>query len=271
MASHEHYLPNPGFGWGYTPITRIGEPRADTGMSFGVLRLRPDESFAADASFETAALLLSGEVSFELGSRTESRARGSVFDEEPVALHCARGTTARLRARSEAELVLLQAENDAEFEPRLFDASSLLESELRDKGVLDDTSFRVVRAIFDRRNRPEAVLVLGEVLTLPGRWSSYPPHHHPQPEIYHYRFTRPQGYGHGELGDAVVKVRHGDTVKILDGNDHAQVAAPGYGMYYVWAIRHLPGAPYTGFEFTEGHRWLKEPHPEVWRLKGAGT
>ena len=85
--------------------------------------------------------------------------------------------------------------------------------------------------------------VLGEVVTMPGRWSSYPPHHHPQPEIYHYRFTRPQGYGHAELGDDVLKVKQFDTVKIFDGNDHAQCAAPGYGMYYSWVIRHLPDNP----------------------------
>ena len=59
--------------------------------------------------------------------------------------------------------------------------------------------------------------MLGEVVTLPGGWSSYPPHHHPQPEIYHYRFTHPQGFGHAELGDDVFKVRHYDTIRILAG------------------------------------------------------
>ena len=103
----------------------------------------------------------------------------------------------------------------------------------------------IVRTVFDRRNAdPNAELVLGEVVTMPGRWSSYPPHHHPQPEIYHYRFTKPQGFGHAELGEQVLKVRQYDTVKILDGLDHAQCAAPGYGMYYAWVIRHLPDNPY---------------------------
>ena len=108
-------------------------------------------------------------------------------------------------------------------------------------------------------------LVLGEVVTLPGRWSSYPPHHHPQPEIYHYRFTEPQGYGHAELGETVLKVRHGDTVKIADGFDHAQAAAPGYGMYYAWVIRHLPGNPYTVPEFTEAHRWTMAKDAKYWK------
>ena len=40
-------------------------------------------------------------------------------------------------------------------------------------------------------------MVLGEVLNLPGKWSSYPPHHHPQPEVYFYRFDYPDGFGAG--------------------------------------------------------------------------
>ncbi len=65
----------------------------------------------------------------------------------------------------------------------------------------------------------------------------------------------------------MVKVRAFDTVEILNLDDHSQVAAPGYGMYYVWVIRHLPGRPYTVPEFTAGHAWLREPAPEIWRPK----
>jgi len=124
-----------------------------------------------------------------------------------------------------------------------------------------------VRTIFDFRNRPQARLVLGEVVTLPGRWSSYPPHHHPQPEIYHYRFSQPSGFGFSEAGGGVVRVRHGDTLKIPPGADHAQVAAPGYPMYYLWVIRHLDGNPYRKPEFTESHRWLLDPGVKAWRPK----
>ena len=100
---------------------------------------------------------------------------------------------------------------------------------------------------------------------MPGGWSSYPPHHHPQPEIYHYRFTHPQGFGHAELGEQVFKVRQYDTIKILAGNDHAQCAAPGYGMYYSWVIRHLPGKPYTVPEFTADHAWTMTPGASYWQ------
>jgi 5-deoxy-glucuronate isomerase len=130
--------------------------------------------------------------------------------------------------------------------------------------LVQDACLRNVRLIFDRAARPEANLVVGEVVNYPGRWSSYPPHHHDQPEIYHYRFTDPRGYGHAELGDTVLKVRTGDTVFIPPGLDHAQVSAPGYGMYYLWTIRHLPGNPYTGFTFNEDHRWTLDPKQQGW-------
>jgi 5-deoxy-glucuronate isomerase len=101
-------------------------------------------------------------------------------------------------------------------------------------------------------------------VTLPGGWSSYPPHHHRQPEIYHYRFTAPQGYGHAELGDQVFKVGNRDTLCIKPGLDHAQCAAPGYGMYYSWVIRHLPGDPYTVPEFTREHAWIMDKDAAFW-------
>jgi 5-deoxy-glucuronate isomerase len=146
-----------------------------------------------------------------------------------------------------------------------------VDDEPRGRGTVGDACLRIVRTIFDDTNAdPNSEMVLGEVVTLPGRWSSYPPHHHPQPELYHYRFTRAEGYGHAELGDDVRKVRHNDTVKIFPPNTHAQCAAPGYGMYYSWVIRHLPGDRYTIPVFEAEHDWTRDPSAsqDFWRPKG---
>ena len=92
------------------------------------------------------------------------------------------------------------------FKPRVFLPESVA-NEPRGKGQVDDRCLRHVRTIFDgTTSDANAELVLGEVVTMQGGWSSYPPHHHSQPEIYHYRFTEPQGYGHGELGETAVTV-----------------------------------------------------------------
>ena len=173
----------------------------------------------------------------------------------------------RLTAAEDSELTVYGSANRAPFASRFYGPADV-PNEHRGKGQVDDACYRYVRTIFDRRNADAAAeLVLGEVVTFPGRWSSYPPHHHAQPEIYHYRFTRPEGYGHAELGDDVLKIRPFDTVRIPAGLDHAQCAAPGYGMYYSWVIRHLPDNPYIVPEFTAEHRWTQDPAAKFWRPK----
>ncbi|MEI3362668.1 MAG: 5-deoxy-glucuronate isomerase, partial [Oscillospiraceae bacterium] len=64
-------------------------------------------------------------------------------------------------------------------------------------GELMGCMSREIKTFFDLDNAPFSKMVLGEVLNLPGKWSSYPPHHHPQPEVYFYRFDYPDGFGAG--------------------------------------------------------------------------
>ena len=259
--------PTNGLRW----ITRAGESELDTGMSFGLLALAAGERFASEAGFERALLLLDGELELAWGDGGSAATRRSLFDERPIVLHVDGATPVSIAARSASELAWIETANERSFEPKLFDGDSMLEEERRGEGRVDDAAFRFVRTVFDDRNRPEANLVLGEVVNLPGRWSSWPPHHHPHPELYHYRFDRPEGYGHAELGDAVYRVGAGDTLKIVGAVDHAQVAAPGYAMWYLWAIRHLEGDRYTVPEFTEAHRWTMVPGAAAWRPRGGAA
>jgi 5-deoxy-glucuronate isomerase len=248
-----------GFPDGHTAITREGEAEGDTGIDFGIWRGRTlDEAHEK----ETVWLLLDGAASIEWPGGRAELSRRSVFDEAPSALSVPAGT--RVRIDGASEWAVARATNERRFEPRLFRPADL-SPEYRGKGLVQDASLRNVRLIFDYSVRPESNLVIGEVVNYPGRWSSYPPHHHVQPEIYHYRFTHPQGYGHSELGDKVMKVRGGDTVRILDGVSHAQVSAPGYAMYYIWIVRHLAGNPYKGFHYSPEHEWVLDPRQQGWR------
>jgi 5-deoxy-D-glucuronate isomerase len=256
---------------GYTELIGPVSPTLRTGITFGILKLRPEGTHAYNTNRETALLLLQGRIEVRVGDRPAALARSSLLDEPPVAVHACRGTPVTLHARSECELALLQVENDRAFAPMVFDRQTMIPTERRGCGTLDDTACRLVRTVFDSRNRPEANLVLGEVVTPQGRWSSYPPHHHPQPEIYHYRFVPEGGFGFGELGQDVVRLHHRDTLVIPPGADHAQVAAPGYTLYYLWAIRNLPGAIYRGPVFTQAHRWLLDGTVEVWRPKEGAS
>jgi 5-deoxy-glucuronate isomerase len=120
----------------------------------------------------------------------------------------------------------------------------------------EGTAKREVLTIFDYQNAPYSNMVIGEVITKAGRWSSYIPHSHPQPEVYYYKFDKPQGFGASFIGDQVFKAADGSAACIPGGLTHPQTSAPGYNMYYCWMIRHLPKLPWTTRDNDPVHEWL---------------
>lgn len=260
-----------GFPLGLTDITRADEAECNTGIQFSILKLQAEEKYHILSTLETAVILMTGQVVFKYAGKVYEGQRNNLFEQDPHVLHVPQSSPIDIIAGTDCELAIVQTHNAVSFEEQVFNQDNMLESEHRGQGLLDDTAYRIVRTVFDKRNRLESNLVIGEVITFPGCWSSYPPHHHPQPEIYHYRFTEPQGYGHAECGDEIFKAESFSTLKILDNRDHAQVAAPGYGMYYLWLIRHLPENSYTIPEFTRAHDWTKstQANERVWKGKSG--
>jgi len=226
----------------------------DTGLSFSICQLAAGETIEpGEDHFETAALVIHGSGTISSGSDSHYFNRPDWIKHSPWAIHLPPRQKGAITARTACKIALLKTRNQETFPEKTY-LPSEVSTEHRGKGQLDDTCYRHVRLVFDRTIAPpEARLVLGEVLNYPGRWSSYPPHHHRQPEIYYYEFSPSEGYGHGELGNEVYHIRHQDLLKITENRDHSQVAAPGYHLYYLWAIRHLDNNPYTGFEFTPPH------------------
>ena len=51
-----------GFEYGWTPVTHAGEKPCDTGISFGILRMRAGEELSQVTTEETAFLLMEGSV-----------------------------------------------------------------------------------------------------------------------------------------------------------------------------------------------------------------
>lgn len=93
---------------------------------------------------------------------------------------------------------------------------------------------------------PQRLMVV-EVITPAGNWSSYPPHKHdewtdtevPIEEIYYFDIAGEEGFGlhrtytgDGDI-DETVSVRSGDVFLIPRGFHGPCVAAPGYDMYYL--------------------------------------
>lgn len=71
-------------------------------------------------------------------------------------------------------------------------------------------------------------MVLGEVINDRGNWSGYLPHYHPQPEVYYFKFDRPEGFGASFIGNDVFKSIDGSFAAIADSKTHPQAVAPGF-------------------------------------------
>ncbi len=256
------------FPYGYNPITVMNEAKDNTMMDFGILRLKKGQTEdLIDPEKEKAILLIQGEVMVRFAGQETSIKRESCFDCNPWVLHVPQGVSVTVIGIGEdSELSITQTTNDRMFPAKLYTPEECA-SEERGKGTMKEASTRIVRTVFDYHNAPYSNLVVGEVIDHPGKWSSYPPHHHPQPEIYFYKFYPEQGYGFSELGENVVKLKNNDTVKILDSATHPQTTAPGYAMYYIWVIRHLDENPYKSPEypvFVPEHLWVTDKDVKIW-------
>lgn len=256
--------PEKSFEYGYNPITSIDEKEKNTMMDFGILKLGKDQEDMNSEDKERVFLLITGEVKLSWENRTEVIKRNSCFDENPWVLHVPRGVEVKITGISDdSEICVTKTTNDIVFDSKFY-TNEECRSENRGQGTMKETSTRIVRTVFDYSNASYSNLVIGEVIDYPGKWSSYPPHHHPQPEIYFYKFYPENGYGFCQLGEDVVKVKNNDTVKVIDDLSHPQTTAPGYAMYYLWVIRHIDGDPYITPIFEPEYLWVTEKDAKIW-------
>ena len=253
------------FAPGYTTIAALDGPHSEQLLDFGILVLPKGERVTCSLPLERAWLLIRGNVSFIWDGGSAAGARRSCIDESAVALHAPASVVIEIEALEESELAVERCRNATDFPVRFYDKDDV-KSEVFGAGVLAEASNRTVRTVFDGESAPYSNMVLGEVINHPGRWSSYPPHDHPHPEIYHYRFFPSQGFGVSILDEDAFVVHDGDTSMIRGDTTHSQVAAPGYAMYYIWMIPHLEGdrwLPTTRY-YREEHTWMLEKDVKVW-------
>lgn len=255
------------FEYGYNSIAELGGKNASMLMDFGILKLKKGlEHVSVESKKERTFLLIQGKITLKWEDNCETIERKSCFDENPWCLHVPKGVEVTVIGEDEAEVAYQAVENEKEF-PCKFYANTDLRSEQFGAGTLGETATRTVRTIIDDGIAPYSNLVIGEVINHPGKWSSYPPHHHPQPEIYYYRFNPEQGFGISEHGEEMFKVRNRDTALIEGGNTHAQGSAPGYAMYYLWLIPHLKEARFNERIFVDEHKWLLDKDAVIWPNK----
>jgi 5-deoxy-glucuronate isomerase len=250
-------------GPGYNPYLKSPVEDAGTGLDVGLLLIEDGSKWEFyEPDKEVALLLLRGRVRFEWGDidceacQVRLADRPDEFHYEPWCLHAPRGTRLRVTAMADAELYVQATDNDRDFPARLYAPEDVMVTHAGAKGELQGAMRREIKTLFDYESAPWSNMVLGEVLNFPGKWSSYPPHHHPQPEVYFHRFDKPQGFGASFANGEIYTSRHNGLTVIKSGF-HSQAAAPGYAESYVWGIRHLPGDPWRKTRIDDPeHAWL---------------
>ncbi len=251
------------FPYGYNEIATIGDKEQKSMMDFGILHLAAGDEFCESQKLERAYLLITGDITIEWDQNKQRIKRENCFDFSPWVLHVPNDVAVKITANDDSEIAVERTENERTFPCKLYTPDECA-SEHRGAGTMRETSTRIVRTVFDYSNAPHSNLVLGEVIGFPGKWSSYPPHHHAQPEIYYYRFLPENGYGFSQLDESPVKTHHNSTVFIVNGETHPQVTAPGYAMWYLWVIRHIDGDPYIAPTFVPEHLWVTEKDADIW-------
>ena len=234
--------------------TTIEISRAQAGwrfVHFAVRQVAPGRPFTGQTAHEECCLvLLSGHCRITFDGRAEVLGpRRNVFDSYPHALYLPPKTAFRIEADQLSELGDGRAPAFARAT-----AGKSARAKLEAKVIRpDDCGFEIrgggnaTRQIVDiiRPDFPASRLLVCEVFTPAGNWSSYPPHKHDvdRPpgevkleEIYYYRFDHPEAFGvqriYDDRADRAFTVRHGDVTLIRSGY-HPFVAAYGYNAYYL--------------------------------------
>jgi 5-deoxy-glucuronate isomerase len=237
-------------------------------VGFKVHHLDPGQAAHGGAGGREACLVVlqgSADISVD-GMRFEGiGSRSSVFDDAaPGAVYAPAGTGYAVSARTRVELAVCSAPGNPGRAPRAI-GSSDMSREVRGSG----TNTRYVRNILPQTEEADSLLVV-EVITPGGHWSSYPPHKHDTAaegetaleETYYHRLHPPQGFAFQRVYtderdlDETLCVHDGDCVLVPRGY-HPVGAAHGYDLYYL----NVMAGPKRNWVFRNDpeHEWLLKP------------
>ncbi|CDN58160.1 Myo-inositol catabolism IolB domain-containing protein (plasmid) [Neorhizobium galegae bv. officinalis bv. officinalis str. HAMBI 1141] len=240
-------------GWGY--------------VGFGLYRLKPGES-AAETTGETEVILVlvEGRADISGGGKAfgELGDRMNVFERKPP--HCVyvpAGSDWSAKATTECTLAVCTAPAKPGREAAVIGPEGL---SLNTRGRDANTRY-IFPIAMEERDVADSLLVT-EVFTPAGNWSSYPPHRHDEDnfpdmtyleETYYHRLNPAQGFGFqrvftedGSLDETMAVSDH-DLVLVPKG--HHPCGAPyGYEMYYL----NVMAGPIRKWRFKNhpDHDWI---------------
>jgi 5-deoxy-glucuronate isomerase len=239
-----------------------------TYVGFEVYRLQAGDRLERETlSLEYGLVLLSGKahVSTSQESFRDIGQRMGVFEKTPpFTVYVPSGDRFEVEALTELELAVCTAPGHGTYPARLIRPEDV-QVEIRGKGSAE----RLIHQILPE-GQPADSLLLVEVFTPNGHWSSYPPHKHDEnrlpeesylEETYYHRVEPSHGfaiqrvYTDDRSLDETLVVKDGDAVLVPRGY-HPVAAPPGYEVYYL----NVMAGPTRTWKFTNDpeHEWIFE-------------
>ncbi|MFK0288588.1 5-deoxy-glucuronate isomerase [Streptomyces sp. NPDC090499] len=221
-------------GWGYSGLR--------------ILTLGPGETHALsteDSEFLVLPLTGSCTVATD-GQAFELEGRTGVFASVTDFVHLPRESAALISSAAGGRFALPSARTEQGGHSARYGRKEDVPVELRGAGACSrQVNNYCLPGAFDAEQ-----LLVCEVLTPGGNWSSYPPHKHDEArpgveseleEIYYFQVAGGEGgFGYQRVHgtpdrpiDVLAEVRSGDTVLIPHGWHGPSIAAPGYDLYYL--------------------------------------
>lgn len=228
-------------------IVAVTQDRAQWGtISLRVIRLaRGSRHTVTQPGEELALVILGGHANVRAGGQTWNSLgrRRDVFSGMPHALYLpvAIGAVEIEAASDFCEIAVCGARAERVLGPCLISPSDV-EIEIRGGANATRQINHIIKPDF-----PADRILIVEVYTPSGNWSSYPPHkhdvHNPPAEvdldeIYYYKISRPEGYAIQRVytrdgrRNETITVRNNEVILIPEGY-HPVVAAHGYDCYYL--------------------------------------
>jgi 5-deoxy-glucuronate isomerase len=253
-------------------------------ISFQARRLAAGKKWSFNTGENELALIVLG------GCFTVSSNRGawagldriSVFSSAAYALYLPRHTDFTVMAERTGDFAVTWVPTDKDYEPWLIQPENV---PISIRG--GDNVSRQINDLLPPGS-PVHRLVLVEVYTPSGNWSSYPPHKHDVhiedkqgnlieadlEEVYFYKIDKPEGYAYqrvytdeksplhqaGQPIDVLVRAENNCAVLVPEGY-HPVVSAPGYTTYY---LNVLAGSAQSLANQDDPHySWVKETYQQV--------
>jgi 5-deoxy-glucuronate isomerase len=245
-------------GWRYVGF-------ADHRLERGMRLERP----AGDV--ERVVIVLEGTATVHAGAQSWSSlgSRSGVFDgPPPPVLLLAPGLPLSVEPEPSATVIVAEAPAADVRRTALIEPAEI-PVERRGAGITERTIHHLLPPAAEAGR-----LILFEVFTPGGNWSSYPPHKHDTEdppreayleELYYYRFLRPGGWGFARVYtpdrslDASYAPSDGDILLVPRGF-HPFGAPAGYDAYYL----NVMAGPNRAWHFTvdPDHAWLMDWDPQ---------